>query len=91
MTRLLQRSDHCVTADMDGERVMFDVDKGAYFSLNSVGAHVWDQLVEPCNIEGLVASICLTFDAEDEEAVRQELVGFVEKLLENGLLQDRVG
>ena len=33
--------------DLDGEKVMMNIDKGEYFMMNEVGSRIWELIEEP--------------------------------------------
>lgn len=78
-------NDRMVSALIDGEMVMMDMDSGSYFGLNSVGTYIWELLKEKRKIEEIADAVVRTFDVEKETSDK-ELVEFLEKLLEENLL-----
>lgn len=87
-TELLQRREEPLTAELDGEVVMLDPDKGSYFSLNAVGSRVWELLAEPRSIHDLCDTLMGEFEV-DEPACRQEVRALVDQLLEAELVEVR--
>ncbi|MCM0001374.1 MAG: PqqD family protein [Erythrobacter sp.] len=59
-----------------------------YYSLNEVGAFVWDALAEPASFEGLVEQVAAEFDAP-RETVAEDLARLVTQLDDAGLVQCR--
>lgn len=81
----LVRNPDLVAADMDGETVMMSVERGEYFGLGGTGSRVWELLAQPCSL----AQLCATFAAEyavDAQTCAADLRGFVEDLLQRGLV-----
>jgi hypothetical protein len=62
-----------VSADLEGEAVVLNLESGTYYGLNEVGARIWQLVQEPRSI----ASICLVlvdeFDVSQEECERDVL------------------
>ncbi|WP_461425188.1 PqqD family peptide modification chaperone [Gymnodinialimonas sp.] len=76
-----------IAAEMDGEVVMMDIEKGSYFSMNAVGSHVWAALETPKTYEGVVADVIDSFDAPDQGQVSADITAFLDMLLSKGLVQ----
>jgi hypothetical protein len=51
-----------VACAVGGEAVILHLDDGIYYSLNPVGARVWDLLQEPRTTDELVARVVEEFD-----------------------------
>ena len=58
----LQRRADLISADMDGDVVMLDVEKGKYFGLNAVGAHIWEAIETPQNVSDLCTQVETAFE-----------------------------
>jgi hypothetical protein len=72
----LVRLEEPLTAQVDGETVMFHPDAGSYYVLGVVGSRVWDLLAQRSS----VAEICATLRGEfaiDAETCRSEVLNFV--------------
>ena len=74
-----------MTRRIDDEAIILDVTSGRYFSLNSVGALIWDQLESECSVEELVEIVIGTFEVDRQQALGdvRDLVG---ELSEAGLV-----
>lgn len=79
-------NDAVVSAELDQEAVLLNVEAGTYFGLDAVGTRIW-QLLE----QGLCEEdICNTlFDEYDVDLaqVKQDVSEFLERLAAHGLLQ----
>ena len=65
---------------------MLHLGAGAYFSLDSVGATIWDQLVSGKTPDDAVASLLFEYDV-DELTARADVQRLAEELLAAGLLE----
>jgi Coenzyme PQQ synthesis protein D (PqqD) len=77
-----------LSAPVDGEMVMFDPTKGAYFALGAVGSRVWQLLERPVE----VAAICATLEREyavDPATCRDDVTIFLTQLQEADLIEVR--
>ena len=73
-------------ADMDGELVMMNIEQGRYFGLNQTGTRIWALLADPIVISDLCDQLTTEFSVPPEQC-RQEVIAFLENLLNRGLLQ----
>ncbi len=73
-----------IAADMDGDVVMMNYERGEYFGIGGVGARVWELLAEPVTMAQIVGTVCSEFDV-DEERCALDMRVFVEELIKNGL------
>jgi len=71
---------------IDDETVMMDIDQGSYFGLNETGTWIWALLKEPTVVADLCDRLMEDFDVPREQC-EQQVVGFLEELLNRGLLQ----
>jgi hypothetical protein len=83
---LVRRRGQPLTAEVDGETVMFDPARGAYFSLGTVGSRVWALLEAPHTMGDLCTRLRAEFDV-DELACRHEVNAFVQQLLDADLVE----
>lgn len=84
---LYQRRPDLVAANMDGERVMLDVQSGRYFSLRGVGAFIWDAIETPKSQQAIIDEISETFDTSNAGNVPGDVAKFLDQLQENGMVQ----
>jgi len=81
----LKRTDDLLTAPIDDVLLMMSIEKGSYYSLNSVGARIWELLENPMTFDELVAQLLEEYDIA-AETCRLEVENFVNALRERGLL-----
>lgn len=82
----VERAPDLVHAAVADEAVMMSIAHGEYYSLNAVGARIWELLESPMCAEQL----CLRLSAEyeiGESACRDELSTFLGELLDLGILR----
>lgn len=65
--------------DIDGEKVMMDMDKGKYFMMNIVGADIWSNIDEPINVQAIIMKLLEKYDV-DYITCESEVINFIEKL-----------
>ncbi|MDP1663589.1 MAG: PqqD family peptide modification chaperone [Methylobacter sp.] len=81
----LKRADDLLSAALDDELLMMNIEKGSYYSLNSVGARIWELLENPMAFDELVARLLEEYDIS-AETCRLEVENFVHALRARGLL-----
>ena len=65
--------------DLDGEKVMMNLDKGEYFMMNEVGSRIWDIITQPINVKGIVETLRSEYEV-DEETCKDTVVEFLGRL-----------
>lgn len=72
-------------SDLDGEKVMMNLDKGQYFMMNSVGSRIWEIINEPISLRDI---ICILVDEYDITPNKCEgsLKKFIKELWESELI-----
>ena len=73
------RKPDVVWSAVDGEAVLLDVASGYYFSLNKVGAIVWDMLDGEKSLGVIRDAICARFSVSPETAWR-DISGLIQHL-----------
>ena len=74
-----------MTADMNGSAVMMDIMTGKYYNLGEIGGRIWALLEEPMTLTALIKKLTDEYDVSAERC-RADMLPFLEKLLERGLL-----
>ena len=62
--------------DLDGEKVMMNLDKGEYFMMNEVGSRIWDIIIEPINVKGIIEALLSEYEV-DEETCTDTVIEFL--------------
>ena len=73
------------TTDIDGDKVMMDLEKGQYFALNSVASRIWEEIQSPVKISDVVNTLLSEYDV-DRETCENSVIEFIEGLNDAGLL-----
>ena len=79
-----------MSADLAGEKVLLNYADGVYYSLNEVGARIWELVQEPTSVETLLATLLAEYDAEPNEC-EADLVNLLGELSGLGLVELRDG
>jgi len=79
-------SPNVVTQEIEGELVLLDLSGERYFSLDSVGARIWQLLGEQDgDVDRVVADMLSEFDV-DEPTLRRDIDALLKRLDEARLL-----
>ena len=65
--------------DLDGEKVMMNLDKGEYFMMNEVGSRIWEIISEPINVRRIIDTLCSEYEV-DEETCKDTVVELLGRL-----------
>lgn len=65
--------------DLDGEKVMMNLDKGEYFMMNEVGSRIWEIINEPINVKRIIETLRCEYEV-DEETCKDTVVEFLGRL-----------
>jgi Coenzyme PQQ synthesis protein D (PqqD) len=79
-----------VSCDLAGEAAILSIKNGIYYGLDSVGARIWSLVQEPREVAEIQNTITGEYDVEPEQCAR-DLVGLLEKLLAEGLIEVKDG
>lgn len=59
--------------DLNGEKVMMNLDKGKYFALNPVGSRIWDIMREEIYVKDILNILLEEYDVDKETCVNNVL------------------
>ena len=65
--------------DLDGEKVMMNLDKGEYFMINEVGSRIWEIISEPINVKEIISTLRNEYEV-DEETCKDTVIEFLGRL-----------
>ncbi|WP_282937468.1 lasso peptide biosynthesis PqqD family chaperone [Paenibacillus sp. RC67] len=77
-----------IVSDMGGEKVMLSIANSKYYNLGEVGGDIWNCLTSSpsVSVERIVLALMSQYEVEQAEC-EQQVVSFLEHLLEEGLIQ----
>ena len=79
-------SDTVFAQEVDGEMVLLDMNSENYFGLDGVGTDIWQAIEEKKVLQEVLDTLLEQYDAE-EEVLKKDLITFVQKLEESGLVK----
>jgi hypothetical protein len=75
---------------IDGEVVVVNLENGTYYSLDTVGAEIWEQLTGGSTLEALVDGIAARYQVE-RDGIAVDIEAFVHRLREEKLIAASAG
>lgn len=66
-------------SDIDGDKVMMNLDKGEYFMMNQVGSRIWDIIINPITVKDIIIKLLEEYDVE-ESTCKASVIEFLERL-----------
>ena len=79
-------ADTVFAQEVDGEMVLLDMNSENYFGLDEVGTSIWQAMQEKENLKEVFEVLLEQYEVE-EDVLKKDLVAFVEKLKESGLVK----
>ena len=72
--------------DLDGEKVMMNLDKGQYFMMNEVGSRIWELIEGNTPIVNIIEALTNEYDV-DEETCENTVMEFLGRLKNADLIK----
>jgi len=81
----IRQVEGLITADMDEEKVMMNIENGKYFGLDPIGRYIWELIEKPHTARGVVDVLLNEYDVE-EKICQNEVMKFLNRLHAQGLI-----
>ncbi|WP_410513568.1 lasso peptide biosynthesis PqqD family chaperone [Paenibacillus sp. BR2-3] len=75
-----------IVSDMDGEKVMLNVQRGKYYNLGEVGGDIWNTLGTPSSIKEIINTIQTAYEVE-ADICEQDIITFLQHLMDEELIR----
>lgn len=82
----VQQSNEIDASDLEGEKVMMNLELGKYFALNPVASRIWDIINKKITINDIVAILLNEYNV-DKKQCEDSVISFLEKLEEYDLIK----
>ena len=79
-------SDTVFAQEVDDEMVLLDMGSENYFGLDEVGTSIWQAMQQKETLQDVFDALLEQYDVEPE-ILERDLLDFVKKLLESGLIE----
>jgi hypothetical protein len=86
---VVRASPRQVSTQLGSETVILGVERGQYFSLNEVGARIWELIQEPSSVEAICADLLGQYEVE-RATLEGDVLEILEALHAQGLVQVQV-
>jgi hypothetical protein len=74
-----------IVSDMDGEKVMLNIENGKYYNLGELGGAIWDLIKEPISVEVVIMKLLSEYEVEKTEC-EKHVISFIYELYSEGLI-----
>jgi hypothetical protein len=82
--RIIQGQGNIVS-DMDGEKVMMNINNGNYYNLGKIGGRIWSLISTPISVAELVSTLMSEYDVE-QTVCEEQVNSFLKHLLKEKLI-----
>ena len=79
-------ADTVFAQEVDGEMVLLDMNSENYFGLDEVGTAIWQAMQDDSNLKKVFEVLLEQYEVE-KDVLKKDLLTFVEKLEESGLVK----
>ncbi len=83
-----KHADHVAWRRVAEEVVVLDLNSSAYYSLNEVGAFVWERLGQGQSLRDIATALCEDYDVEEKQA-RKDVDAVVQDMIKNKILEPK--
>jgi Coenzyme PQQ synthesis protein D (PqqD) len=87
---LVQATERQMSADLAGETVLLNYEDGVYYSLNPVGARIWELIQDTKSVQDVLATLLDEYDT-DPSACEADLLELLGEMTGLGLVEIRDG
>lgn len=87
---VVRASTRMISAELDGETVVLSFDDGIYYSMNEVGARIWNLVQTPTSVAHLVKTLLEEFEI-GRERCEADLAALLAELQRLDLVEVRDG
>ncbi|MGG2938221.1 lasso peptide biosynthesis PqqD family chaperone [Bacillus pacificus] len=74
-----------IVSDMDGEKVMLNVQKGKYYNLGEIGGEIWDAISKPIQVNQLIDLLLSNYNIGQLECENQVLP-YLDRLVHENII-----
>ena len=85
MDSVLTRAEGFSTAQVQNDLMMLNVEQGAYYSLDPIGAEIWKLLEQPASVQAIVDNLRRRYAVSPEQC-QADVLAFLEEMQKNGMI-----
>lgn len=75
-----------IESEMDGEKVLMNIENGKYYNLGSIGGEIWELISKPMKVSKLINILVSQYNVNQEEC-EEQVLDFLELLNKQQLIQ----
>lgn len=75
-------------AEIGGEIMLMNADKGAYYALNRAGSRVWIHIARPASVSAICDTLLTEFEVE-RDVCEQQLLDLLHEMQSEGIVEVR--
>lgn len=69
----LKRAENILFSEIDQDKVMIDIERGAYFGMNPVAGEIWDMLETPLTPQQVIQKLITIYEVDSETCQTETL------------------
>lgn len=85
LNSIVVQNSNLDAVDMDGEKVMMNLERGKYYGLNSIASRIWELIDKPQLVKNLIMGLLMEYDV-DEKICEKNVLTFLEKMYKEELI-----
>ena len=82
----IKKNKNIEDTDLDGNKVMMNLQKGRYFMMNEVGSRIWELINEPIKVNYIIDELLNEFRV-DRATCEKEVMNFIQELFNGDLIE----
>lgn len=86
LNTIVLQTENLLTSDLDGETVMMNLERAAYYGLDSTAQRIWNLIASPCRVADLCDQLIAEY-AVERASCEQQVCTFLSELNQEGLIQ----
>ncbi|HHD2754180.1 TPA: lasso peptide biosynthesis PqqD family chaperone [Clostridium perfringens] len=85
LNSIIEQKEEVDVTELNGEKVMMDLDRGKYFMLNETGSSIWDAISDRRSVSEIVDAVISDHDVEIE-VCKEKVLEYLELLRHEELI-----
>lgn len=85
METVVTRAEGFSTAQVQDDLMMLNVEQGAYYSLDPIGAEIWKLLEQPASVQKIVDQLQERYAVTPQQC-QADVLAFLEEMQKNGMI-----
>ena len=82
----IKKNKNIEDTDLDGNKVMMNLQKGRYFMMNEVGSRIWELINEPIKVNYIIDELLNEYRV-DRATCEKEVMNFIQELFNGDLIE----